>query len=250
MTKAIITPDLTYPASFLPPEGEDARWDPFYGSRVLTKFPVTIKWDDKELHQNWMVGYTNKEHYPERFSGAELSSLLKNTIEQGLIKFEQYNSWPVFEVAEAKFSDYVSFEENDDSTVKGIEVNLVEHLHKHLNDSVAYIEEYRKSWKLAEDYLYKNAETTAYWGNHQLLREAARTLTEILKCSGDNMMGAWNREKSSSLLHSVEEVIKRKDTNNHNYKVASDTIRSVAYNANFPEFWSSKPHGQMFSEDE
>jgi hypothetical protein len=75
-------------------------------------------------------------------------------------------------------------------------------------------------------------------------KSAARFLAQCMRNDASPYMGPWNDEKSAKLVGQVDDLIRRKNPNHPNYRMATERVRGVLYDIEPPTYWhNSPPHG-------
>lgn len=222
-------------------KAQNAFCNSLYGSHLLLGARLTIQWKGQRIGQIYYIGFKGEHDYPKRPNDDELKILARNGLSHLSNWLERPYGWPVFRCKEEACSEFC-MDESVTFLKEDAELPVSEDLAAHFDKIADRLTQLRASWDRASEYL-RQSSSYGYDYHEDIgrARRAVRFIATIMRYSGDAMLGAWNREKASSLTSAVEDLIRRKNTNHPGFQRSADTVRTVVYTANFPSFWTGDP---------
>lgn len=132
-----------------------------------------------------------------------------------------------------------------DSPVRGsteISIELNEGVVRHASEALAHLEKVGNRFAEAKKRLCEYATNNYPAGFAQSLPQARELLyfiERVLEAGADP--GGYESHKARSALQNYQELARRKDVNNHNYRHAQNSLQSFVFGVTFPRAWARRP---------
>lgn len=123
-----------------------------------------------------------------------------------------------------------------------VSVEVHEGVARQGSDAISHLKKVENRFIEAKKRLWEHATSNYPLGFAQSLPEARELLSfieRVLDAGAD--LGRYEPHKARSALQNYQELARRKDVHNYNYKHALDSLKSFAFGVDFPRAWARRP---------
>jgi hypothetical protein len=151
--------------------------------------------------------------------------------------------WDFFRHTEQTPESLSNLPQIDPYKLAPIELDLHPDLAIRAKEAISHLRAVEERFEQAKEKLWRFATNNLPLGFAQTRAEAHTLLhfiEQVLSAGSDE--GDYESYNARSAMSDYDELARRKDTNNHNYKSTLESLKRFAYGVSFPSTWHQRPH--------